>query len=61
MTRTTVRTMLAVLGFLTAAHMARAADTTPVDGAVCTTRTEIRTDGAIVTHKVCTYILRNAR
>lgn len=66
MTRTTVRSVraaLAALGFLAAAHMAHASGSAaaPADGGTCTTHTEIRADGAIITHKVCTYILRNSR
>ncbi len=62
MSRTAIRTIIATVGFLAAAHMARAAaPTPPADSGVCTTRTEIRADGAIVTHRVCTYTLRSAR
>lgn len=59
LTRNILAIAFATLGFLGAAKLAHGAgDPTATK---CTRTTTVRADGAIVTHRVCTYTLRSAR
>ncbi len=62
--RATVLAVIAAIGFMAAASLAHGAElpTAPAGMvATCTSKTTIRSDGAIVTHKVCTYTQTSSR